>query len=102
MTKLKVSSEALRASAHELRVCAGQLAIAAEFHSEMGRLGFVEGSILALLEPSHEALAESVQRRLEKSSAILSRTALSLAEAAREYDASNIEAVRLLGREGEA
>lgn len=93
---MKVSTEVLRASAHELRVCAGQLAIAAECHREASRWGLTEDSILALIGPGHEARAELLQRRLDKASTMLSNTARTLAEAARNYDAGNLQAVRLL------
>jgi len=99
MARFGVSTEALRVSAHELRVCAGQLAIAAECHREASRWEFVEQSILALIAPGHEARAWLLQRRLEKASTVLSSTALTLVEAARNYEAGNIDAVRLLDSE---
>jgi len=96
---VKVNPDGLRAAAHECRVAAGQVAIAAECHREASRLELVEDSILASLEPGHEALTELVQRRLEKTSTILSSSALALVEAARKYDAGNIDAARLMGSE---
>lgn len=96
---VKVNPDGLRAAAHECRVGAGQVAIAAECHREAGRWESVEGSILGSLEADHEALTEMVQRRLEKTSTILSSSALALVEAARKYDAGNMDAARLMGEE---
>jgi len=99
MAKFKVSTEGLRAAAHGCRVGAGQLAITAECHREASRLEFVEHSLLASLEPGHEALTELLQRRLEKASTILSNSAHALAEAARKYEASNRDTAPLLDSE---
>jgi hypothetical protein len=99
---VKVKTEVLRASAHQLRVCAGQLAIAAECHRVASRWDLAECSLLALIGPGHEARAGLLQRRLEKASTVLSNTAHTLAEAARTYDAGNAEAARLLSPEVEA
>jgi hypothetical protein len=99
VAKFKISTEALRGSAHELRVCAGRVAIAAECHREAGRWEAADGSLLALFQPGHEALTEMLQRRLEKDSTILSNTAHALAEVARRFDAGGADAVRLLDPE---
>jgi hypothetical protein len=96
---VKVNPEALRVAAHECRVGAGRLAIAAQCHLDASRFEYVEHSILALLEPGHEALADMLQRRLEKASTTLSSSALALVEAARKYEAASLEATRLLDPE---
>src|SRR5690242_18297866 len=101
MAGFKVSTEGLRAAAHECKVGAGQVAIAAECHLEASRLEFGEHSLLAELESGHVAMAEMVQRRLEKASTVLTRSGHALAEAARGYDAANARTARLLD-EGDA
>jgi hypothetical protein len=96
---VKVSPQWLRAAAHECRVGAGQLAIAAECHREASPWEFAERSILASVAVRHEVLAESIQRRLDKTSTLLSSSALALIEAARKYEAGNVEAAHLLSSE---
>lgn len=99
MARFKVSTAELRVAARQCRVGAAQVAMAAECHREASRLEFAEHSLLAGLEPGHEAFAELVQRRLQKASTILANSAHALAEAARMYDASNAHAAGLLESE---
>lgn len=87
---LKVNTEALRAAAHECKVCANQLAIAAECHREVSRWEPGPNG------PSHEEFAAGLQRRLEDVSTMLSGAGHALADAADRYDAANLDAVRLL------
>lgn len=99
MTRLKVSSRQLRTAARQCRVGAAQVAIAAECHREASRLEFAEHSLLAELQSGHEAMAELLQRRLEKASTVLTNSAHALAEAARSYDIANVHTARMLDPE---
>jgi hypothetical protein len=96
MAGFMVGTEGLRAAAHQCKLSAGQLAIAAECHREASMLEVAEHSLLRSLASSHEAFAEMLQRRLEKSSTVLTNSAHVLAEAARKYDAGNAEATRVI------